>query len=325
MPRRCIPSSLLLSLLQSQDQVIHRDQAREAGLTADAVRYRLRSSQWAELLPSVYLARPGDPTRRQMLVGALLYAGPGSQIDGADACRFHGIRAIALDEQVVYVTVPQASRVRSTRFVVIRRSSNQVVGETTARLRYVDAATAVIAATRTMSRPRAVLAAFSDALQRNVTTYDELHRAHLEGPPRNSRLATEALRQLGAGALSVAEADFQRLATTSAALPRIDYNVWLRLRCGRLVCVDALIRSSALVHEVNGRIAHAREDLFEDMQERHDALTASGFTVLHNSPRRIRQNPREVLSQVEQCHQIYDGRGMPNGVEALRSRPSGHR
>jgi very-short-patch-repair endonuclease len=85
------------------------------------------------------------------------------------------------------------------------------------------------------------------------------------------------------------------------------------------VCVDALIPSSAVVHETNGRQAHAREDLFEDMQERHDALTASGFTVLHNSPRRIRARPREVLAQVERCHQLYDPRGLPRGVQRIAS------
>jgi hypothetical protein len=168
-----------------------------------------------------------------------------------------------------------------------------------------------------MSRPRPALAALSDAIQRGLTSYDQLLRAQAEGPPRNSRLAADALAQLGDGILSVAEADFRTLAIKSKILPSVEFNVWLRLRCGRRVCVDALIQSSAVVHEVNGRIAHAREDLFEDMQERHDAITTNGLTVLHNSPRRILRCGSAVIVQVEQCHLLYDGRGLPDGVEII--------
>jgi hypothetical protein len=83
------------------------------------------------------------------------------------------------------------------------------------------------------------------------------------------------------------------------------------------VCVDAVIESSAVIHETNGRMAHQREDLFEDMQIRHDALTVSGFCVLHNAPNRIRQRGREVISEFSRCHEMYEGRGLPPGVSRL--------
>ncbi|HEX3706330.1 MAG TPA: hypothetical protein VHV76_06835 [Mycobacteriales bacterium] len=252
-----------------------------------------------------------------MLVAALLYAGTGSAIDGVDACRFHGLRAITHDEDFVHVAVPRGATARSTGFVIVRQTGSLIATESTTMLRYVDPATAAISAARRMSRPRAILAALSDVLQRNLATYDELLGAHLDGPPRNSRLAGEALEQLGHGILSVAEADFRKIAAKSKILPPLEFNVWLRLRCGRVLCVDALIQSSAVVHEINGRIAHAREDLFEDMQERHDALTASGLTVLHNAPRRVLRSGDDVIGQLEKCHLVYEGRGMPEGVEVI--------
>jgi very-short-patch-repair endonuclease len=86
------------------------------------------------------------------------------------------------------------------------------------------------------------------------------------------------------------------------------------LPCGRLISPDALFLASAVIHETNGRGPHARADLFEDMQERHDVLTAAGFTVLHNPPSRLLRQPREVLSEVERCHLREDGRGLPSGV-----------
>jgi hypothetical protein len=317
MPTRCDVSPSFKALLLFQDHVIHRDQAMMRGFTARGIKYRLGSNQWQLLLPDVYLTHLGEPSRRQMLLAALLYAGPDAAIDGADACRFHGIKAVSIDHDRVHVAVPSGSPARSRGFVVVRRTAVPITQVSTELLRYVDPATAVIAATRRMTNRRSVLAALSDALQRHATTYDELACAHVQGPPRNSRFVDDVLEDLGAGTRSAPEADFRRLVLASAVLPPVDYNVWLRLSDGRRLCVDALITSSAVIHETNGRIAHEREDLFEDMQERGDALTVEGFAVLNNSPNRIRLRGREVIVQVERCHQMRNGRGLPAEVEIL--------
>ncbi|HWA67373.1 MAG TPA: hypothetical protein VG899_13515 [Mycobacteriales bacterium] len=318
MPLRCDVDPRLPGLIAYQDHVVHRAQALEHGLTQPAIGYRLRRELWRPLLPEVYLTHPGEASWRQMLIAAVLFAGPASAIDGADACRFHGVQAVAVDQERVQVVVPYGEPVRSRGFVVVRRTLAPFDVVSTGVIRYVEPATAVVAATRRMRQSRLVLAAFSDAVQRRVTTVDDLCRAHVQGPPRNSRFGDQALAALASGIRSVPEADFRRLADASAVLPQVEYNVWLRLACGRVVCVDALIADSGVVHETNGRSAHAREDLFEDLQERHDALTTSGLIVLHNPPRRLREHPREVVAQVERCHARYAGRGLPSGVTRLR-------
>jgi hypothetical protein len=262
----------------------------------------------------VYVTAPTEPSRRQMLIAALLYAGPNGAIDGPDACRYHGLRSIALDESVVHVVVPWGEPVRSRGFVVVRRTDRPIVTKDTERLRYVDAATAVVVAARGMRRDRAVVAAISEALQRRAATYDELVRAHIQGPPRGARAVSRALASLSTGAASAPEVDFLDLIAMSAILPPPLCNVLLRLPCGRLISPDALFLSSAVIHETNGRRPHGRADLFEDMQERHDVLTAAGFTVLHNPPGRMLRQPREVMSEVERCHVREDGRGLPEGV-----------
>jgi hypothetical protein len=317
MPRRCETDPRLPFLIAGQDGVPHRSQALAGGLTPRAIGYRLSKHQWRLVLPDVYLTHPGDPTRRQRLVAALLYAGPKAAVDGADACRFHGLTSVAPDDDRIQVVLPFGETARSRDFVVVRRTIAEIRTVTTDLVRYVEPATAVVAATRRMRSRRAVLAAFSEAVQRRITTHDALLQAHIEGPPRNSRSGDAALSAIYAGVRSVPEADFRKLAEASAILPPAEYNVWLRLPSGRLVCVDALWRSSAVIHETNGRSAHAREDLFDDMQERHDELTVVGFAVLHNAPRRIWDQPRNVIAQVERCHVMYDGRGLPAGVEIV--------
>jgi hypothetical protein len=314
MPPRLDTDPRLPGLILTQDHVLGRAQALEAGVTTHAIEHRLRSQQWQRMLPGVYLTAPTEPSRRQMLVAALVYAGPKSAIDDVDACRYHGLRSVAIDEQIVHVVVPGCSAARSRGFVVVRRTDRPIVTVDTERLRYVDAATAVVMAARGMKRDRAAVAAISDALQRRVTTYDELVRAHVQGSPRGARIVSRALASLSTGAASAPEVDFLDLVVISSILPAPMCNVLLRLACGRLISPDALFLSSAVIHETNGRRPHARADLFEDMQERHDVLTAAGFTVLHNSPSRLLRLPREVLSEVERCHVREAGRGLPPGV-----------
>jgi hypothetical protein len=179
MPRSLATHLELLPLLTAQDLVLSREQAFEWGMTRSQIEDRLASRAWQLLLPSVYLTSAGTPSRRQMMIGALLWAGPESAIDDVDACRFHGIKDAAVDDRTVHVVVPWGSPARTRGFVVVRRTTRQPVIVRTERLRYVDAATAVIAATRRMRSDRAVLALVSDSVQRRVTSPQELMLAHV--------------------------------------------------------------------------------------------------------------------------------------------------
>lgn len=321
MPKRCETSRLVEPLVATQDGLIHRDQGLSLGFTRRALSAKLRDRHWQLVLPDVYLTNNGIPTYRQRLVAALLYTGPDSAIDAANACYFHGLRSLPQERERVFVVVPDHSSARSRGFVIVRRTTAPIRVERTEYVRYLEAAAAVIAAGRRMTRPRQVLALLSEAVQQRIATYDELLNAHVQGPPKNARSTDDALEQIAAGIRSPSEADFRALAEASTILPTVEYNVWLKLRCGRVVCVDALIASSAVVHETNGRRYHEREDLFGDMQERHDALTASGLVALHNQPVKILRRGREVISQVERTHLIYEGRGMPGGVVRLPGPP----
>jgi hypothetical protein len=319
MPARCSIDPRLPGLILTQDHVLHRDQALAAGLSQRAIGHRLSANQWQRLLPGVYLAAPTEPTRRQLLIAGTLYAGPGSAVDDVDACRYHGVRSIPVDECVVHVVTPWSEPARSKGFVVVRRTTSPIHTVAGARLRYVDAATAVVVAARGMRRERSVLALISDALQRRLVTHEELIRAHVQGPPRGAGRVSRVLEELWTGADSPTEVDVLALVALSSVLPTPLCNPLLRLPCGRLISPDMLLVGSAIIHETNGAVAHRRADLFADMQERHDVLTATGFTVLHNPPSRIHRQPREVLGELERCHLREDGRGLPPGVVIVRS------
>lgn len=319
MPKRLATDPSLQLLVAAQDEVVSRGQALSRGLTRHAIDHRLACGAWQALLPSVYLTHRGEPSRRQMLVAALLYCGDDSAIDDVDACRFHGISSVGVDADRVFVAAPQGSPARSRGFVVVRRTAAPLRVVTTAMVRYVDPAAAAIAATRRMHRERSVLAVLSECVQRRIASYDDLVRAHVQGSPRNARLADIALEHIGVGVRSAPEADFRKLVEASGVLPPLLYNGLLRLPNGRLISPDALAIDAGLVHETNGRRPHSREDLFDDMQERHDAMTEAGLIVLHNAPRRIRLRGREVIAQFERVYARSAGRGLPKGVELVRS------
>jgi hypothetical protein len=306
------------ALLRGQDYVLTRDQAIGVGLTRHAIANRREYDGWQALLPQVYLAHPGEPSRRQLLVAALLYAGPGTAIDDVDAARFHGLRSAGVDDAVVHVVAPHGSPARSRDGIRVRRSAAPITVVRTDLIRYVDPAAALIAMSRRLTSPRRVLAVLSEGVQRRMTTYEDLMRAHVQGSPRRARFADEALAQIGSGVRSEPEATFRLLAEASVVLPPLLYNCTLRLPSGRLISPDALAVDAGLVHETNGRTAHSRLDLFEDMQARHDEMTEAGLTALHNSPARISRRGREVIAQFERCYLRLAGRGLPPGVELLR-------
>ena len=321
MPRLCPTDPRLPGLLTSQDWIIAGDQARSFGLTNRAIYDRKARGIWQRLLPDVYLAQPGEPSRRQRLIASLLYAGPEAAIDADDACVFHGIKALSVrEEDVVRLVVPQGHPARDVGFVRVRRTSAPIETVDTQRLRYLEPAAAAIAAARLRESDRRVLAILSDAVQRRVTTTDELVRAHVRATTRNARPTVLALEQLRAGVRSTPEGDFRLLVSASLVLPPLVYNRRLRLPGGEIIVPDALAVDAGLVHETNGRRAHARLDLFEDMQQRHELMTGAGLTALHSSPQRLRRNGREVLRAFERCYARLTGRGLPPGVELLPDR-----
>jgi hypothetical protein len=321
MPRLCPTDGRLPALLHDQDWVITGTQACALGLTRRAVYDRTRRSEWQRLLPGVYLAHPGEPTRRQRLIASLLYAGPAAAIDADDACVFHGLKAVTVDEDdQVRVVVPQMDPARDSGFVRVRRTSTPILTVATQRLRYLEPAAAAIAAARVRTSERRVLAILADAVQRGITTPQDLVRAHVQGPPRNAGPTSAALDHLRAGVQSAPEGEFRLLAEASLVLPRLLYNRRLKLPGGELIIPDALALDAGLVHETNGRRAHARDDLFEDMQARHEIMTTAGLTVLHSAPRRLHRNGRDVIVAFERCYSRLAGRGLPPGVELLPDR-----
>jgi hypothetical protein len=174
---------------------------------------------------------------------------------------------------------------------------------------------------------RDALAVAAAAVQLGRVSVTELLVEAYEGPARGRPRLLRVIKALQAGIRSAPEEDFRQLVLRSRRLPEPLWNCLLQMPDGRRFSPDALFVDAALIHETNGRRYHAPdeagEDRFEDMQRRADLLTTEGFTILQNSPARIRAEGRVVIGEVERCYARDAGCGLPSGVIILRAGPPG--
>jgi hypothetical protein len=101
-PSRTDPASLDAAL-RARERVLTHRVLRALGVPPATITRRIGpGGLWQRLLPGVpfhdhghgvVLAHLGTPTRRERLLGALSFAGPGALITGYDAARAQGIEA----------------------------------------------------------------------------------------------------------------------------------------------------------------------------------------------------------------------------------------
>jgi hypothetical protein len=317
MPRTSPVSPGLTQLLRRQQGVVTRRQALEH-ISESAVLERL-GRHWQVLLPGVYVAHTGPVTDLQRLWAGLAFSGGRALLDDTTALREYGVHYLPDDEQV-RLLVPARVQRTSRDFVSIRRTVYPPPAvEGRGGIRLAPAARALTDFALRYEDERTVRAVLASAVQRRQVSMTLLDEELKIAPARGRRRLVRVLDELHAGVRSAPEGDVRRLVAGSRVLPAPRYNCLLRLPSGRKISPDLLIEEAALVHETNGRRPHfEEEDAFDSMQERHDAMTAAGLTVLHNSPKLIAQDGPRILGELEACYLRDAGRGLPPGVVILR-------
>jgi hypothetical protein len=112
-----------LRLLDAQDGVITTRQAVAAGMTDKWVRDQVRAGRWQVLHRGVFAAFSGAPSRRAVLWGAVLRAGPAAVLSHQSAAELWGL--LNGPWPVIHVTVPHGhspDRYRKINGVVLHQS-----------------------------------------------------------------------------------------------------------------------------------------------------------------------------------------------------------
>jgi hypothetical protein len=292
-----LDEAALHRLLLEQDHVLSRAEAFDCGLTDRQLRYRIRpGGPWQRLLPGVYLAVTGTPTRQQLELAALRYAGPDSALTGIAALRRYGARVP--DRGIVTVLIPRGRTREDRSFVRVwptTRMPEYVCGD--GPVRFTMVARAIADAARELDSFRDFRAVVADAVQQRHCKIDVLARELAGTPMRHSGWLRRALAEVADGVRSVAEGDLRDLILRSG-LPRPMFNARLFVGGEFLATPDAWWPRAGVAVEVNSREWHLSPEDWERTQDRQTRMGALGIVVQPFTPRQIRTQPARVVSRI---------------------------
>jgi hypothetical protein len=286
------------AIASAQFGVIGRAQAVASGLNPSSIDYLIGpAGRWQRMLPGVYVMTNSAVSADQREMAALLHVGEHGVITGAAAVRRHHLRCAGLNQ--VDVLVPEDVRVHSVGFVhVIRTTRMPDETYSTRQLRFVPLDRAVADAAREMSRLSDVRAVVAEAVQRGRCEIPSLVRELNDGPSAGSRLFRIALREIGDGVRSAAEADLKSLIDRSNIEKPI-YNARLYATDGTFLGIaDAWWQRAGVAAEVDSREYHLSPEDYQRTTERHNRMAAHGINVLHFLPSAVRRKSPSVLADL---------------------------
>lgn len=290
-------------LLDRQLGLVLRHQATTAGLTEDAIRWRLARRSWQRVLPRVYATFTGALSDDQRLVAAALYGGPGSRITGVAALRWHGVRYLPKEKRI-HVLVPSPHRRSSQGFVVVMKTNRpDQYSKLRPAMEICSLARAGVDAARSGYSQREVRAFLADIVQRNLASVSMLEEERRLGPKARSALLCQVLAELKDGVRSAPEAELRTVVRSSKILPPVRWNVRLAANDGkRLPTPDGWIQEVGIALEQNSREFHASPDGWHRTLDRHTKLAAYGVLTLHFTPQQVRDDPAGVLALIERAY-----------------------
>jgi hypothetical protein len=303
-------------LIQQLD-VIARYQALAAGLSANALRHRLRpGGPWRKLLPGVYMAATGTPTTLQQEMAALLYAGNGSLVTGPAALRCHHIGKLVPD--LVDVLVPATRQRHDAGFVRLHRTT-RMPGRIwqAGPVRYVPLPRAVADAVRGMDSLRDVRAVVADAVQRGRCQVGDLAAELAGGPNTGSALFRVALADVADGIRSTAEADLKDL-LVKGRLPMPLFNPSLHAADGTFIArPDGWWPELGIAIEVDSQEWHLSPHDHADTLARGRRMARYQIVVLRFTPRQLRSDPATVIRDIRQALEGARGRPPLEGIRTI--------
>ncbi|MFF4100516.1 hypothetical protein [Streptomyces sp. NPDC001903] len=290
----------LAHLTGSRPRVMSLAQLREHGVSASEAAER----PWQEILPGVFLLHPGAATSEERLHAALLYAGRRggeAMVTGLAALalyRFGSAPALLALTQID-VLVPHTRRLRSVDAVRIVRTHTPPRPQQVTGVPVAPVARALADAVSQLSDAGTVRRLLSEAVRgghcepaavvRELTVARLLNRPHV----------VDAVESLLAEGRAIAEDRLYQL-VRGYELPEPVWNVDLRLPGGpHLGGVDAYWPDQAVAIEIDTRAPRQGEDeQFSEAVRKRETLERLGVTVLHITPRKLRDWPEQQAAVV---------------------------
>jgi predicted transcriptional regulator of viral defense system len=288
-----------LDIVDFQAGVVSRTQALRIGVSADAVRSRLRAGHWQRLQRGVYATFTGEPGWEARLWAALRRAGPDAVLShhtAAELARITDQRSSA-----IHVTVPRQQHLTPIPGVVLHRSGRielaRHIGTLPPRTGIEETTLDLTQCSPTLDDALAWLARACGA---QLTTAPLL-RVAMDSRVRVRwrRELALALDDIGDGAHSILELRYIRRVERPHRLPRAQRQA--RAVSGGLTRYrDALYADFGVVVETDGRVAHPLEERWRD-HHRDNAAIADGLVTLRYSWTDVTQRPCLVAAEVAEA------------------------
>jgi hypothetical protein len=297
------PLSLLpLShLSEVRQRVVSIAQLRAHGVAPARIAEQCRAGgAWQLMLPGVYLLRPGTPTSEERLHGALLYTGR----QDADEAMITGMAALALygfstatplmSLELIDVLVARTRRLRSAGCVRLVRAHTLPAPLRVTGLPVAPVARAVADAVAQLTEAASVRALLTEAVRGGhcepSAVVRELNEARLLALPH----VVDAVDSLLTEGRALSEGRLYQLVRGNR-LPEPVWNVDLRLPGGpHLGSVDAYWPELAVAVELDTRAPRQDEDVaWSEYVRKREHLERLGITVVHITPRKLRESPEQ--------------------------------
>lgn len=300
----------LRNLVRHQSGVISRTQALRGGLTADMIRFRIRSGRWRQLHSGVYATFTGVPGRSSQLWAAVLSAGPGAVLSHETAAELLRLTDKAAD--LIHVTVPRQRHVVPALGVSLHRSARAVqaalANSNPPRTTIEDT---VLDLTQTAANFDDVCGWVTRAFARELTDEERLRVAMRQRPKLRWRTDLhELIVAAASGDHSVLEFRYERDVERAHGLPEPVRQAPFVGPDGRRGRRDRLYRDYGVVVELDGRLAHPAENKWQD-KDRDNAAAVDGHQSLRYGWAQIRWHPCATALQVARVLRAHGWDGWP--------------
>jgi very-short-patch-repair endonuclease len=291
----------------AQAGVLTRRQARDCGLSDDAIEVRLESGRWQRVHVGVLATFSGPLTRAAQVWAAVLAAGPGAVLSHETAAELAGL--LTEPVAVIHVTVPGERRVTGRPGLAVHRSRYVEATRHPAllppRTRVEDT---VVDLTQSCASLDAAIGWLVRAVASRLTTAPRLLAA-LNGRHRLRwrRVLTEALADVAEGCHSMLELRYAYRVERAHGLPRGRRQ---HRRVGWYDDVD--YAEFGVSVELDGRAAHPAELAFRD-HRRDNAAVLAGARVLRYGYADVAHRPCTVAQEVAAVLRAGGWLGRPRG------------
>lgn len=265
-----------------QTDLLSRAQCLAAGMTSDAIEWRVRSRRWTRVHEGVFLTKPGRADWNCRAMAALLHALSGATVADAALCGHSAAYLWGLEPKppaLVEVVVPERRRVVAPRHVRVRRAFrfDAIVDDRAYPWRTTVAATVLDVGT--MGSALDAVSIVARAVQKElVTTRQVSQELAARAGHRHSRILRLALADVDAGGQSGTEVMYVRDVERAHGLPTGTRQAPSDRGSRRYH--DNEYPEFGVIVEVDGRLGHERwSDRVKDGRRDRQLLAADRLTA----------------------------------------------